>query len=275
ILYGIVVFFLALHLAKYGFDKLFKHQFYFPEPNTLYTPLGYLDKDILYWSTIGSSYSYNVAMGIVELVPAFLLLFRRTRLLGGLIALGIMLHIVVLNFSFDISVKAHSTMLLLAAILIISPWFSALYNFFFLQKSQDMPAFYQTKISKLFTIIALLLVLLESLFPFVKSGNYNGDNIQKLALHGAYKVVEQRGDAPQIKRLFVHKNYYLIAQFPNDSMRDSHFTWGWNDTVPYFDLGKNGVLLQKWSPEDSTLSLEGVLWGDSVFVRCQVIPARP
>src|SRR5690606_16225956 len=37
--------FLSLHLLKYGFDKIFKTQFYLPEPNILYTEMGMLDKD--------------------------------------------------------------------------------------------------------------------------------------------------------------------------------------------------------------------------------------
>ena len=41
-----VAWFLALQLLQYGFDKVFKHQFYLPEPNTLYTPLGLLPPDL-------------------------------------------------------------------------------------------------------------------------------------------------------------------------------------------------------------------------------------
>jgi len=50
----VLVFYLSLVMLKYGFDKVFKVQFYLPEPNLLYTPLGLLERDILYWSTIGS-----------------------------------------------------------------------------------------------------------------------------------------------------------------------------------------------------------------------------
>ena len=43
----ILCYYLALMMFKYGFDKVFKAQFYLPEPNTLYTPMGHLSKDIL------------------------------------------------------------------------------------------------------------------------------------------------------------------------------------------------------------------------------------
>ena len=60
-----IVYILIFYLLKYGADKLFKHQFYIPEPNTLHTPLGYLSKDILFWSSMSSSYLYNLFMGLI------------------------------------------------------------------------------------------------------------------------------------------------------------------------------------------------------------------
>ena len=113
---------LAFFLLKYGVDKIFKVQFYFPEPNTLFTPLGYLSKDILFWSTVGSSYSYSVISGIVEIIPALLLLSRKTRLLGALVAFGVLLHVLIINFSFDISVKILSSYLLILSLILILPY---------------------------------------------------------------------------------------------------------------------------------------------------------
>ena len=99
---------LAFFLLKYGLDKVFKAQFYLPEPNTLYTPMGLLSKDILFWSTMGSSYAYSVFMGILEVLPAVLLFSSNTRLLGGIIAFGVLLNVLAINLSFDISVKVLS-----------------------------------------------------------------------------------------------------------------------------------------------------------------------
>ena len=273
-LYGIVLFFLILHLAKYGFDKVFKHQFYFPEPNTQFTPVGHLSKDILYWSAIGSSYSYNVAMGILELIPAVLLLFRRTRLLGGLIAVGVMSHIVVLNFSFDISVKVFSMMLLLASVLIIMPWGKMLFRFFIkgiitsgkaISKMGNSPS----RVWNATKIIAIFLILTESLFPYVRASRYNGDSAQKVYLHGAYKVESwvQNGDSlAAVKRIFIHKDRYLIFQYQDDYMRDMRFDWGWGEVEPFFDLGKNGQLEQTWDEASSSLTLSGFLGKDTVLI---------
>ncbi|RYD88544.1 MAG: hypothetical protein EOP54_27080, partial [Sphingobacteriales bacterium] len=78
----IVLYFLAYVFLKYGFDKVFGLQFYTPAPNILYTPFGNLDKDILFWSTMGTSPAYSIFTGMVEVVAALLLLSRRTRTVG-------------------------------------------------------------------------------------------------------------------------------------------------------------------------------------------------
>ena len=109
----IAVYYLAIVLMKYGFDKLFKAQFYLPEPNILYTPFGKLDKDILFWSTMGTSYSYNLFMGFMEILPGLFLLFKRTREIGLIISFGVLLNVFAINLSFDISVKLFSAFLLL------------------------------------------------------------------------------------------------------------------------------------------------------------------
>lgn len=48
----IISYYLSFVLFIYGANKIFKCQFYEPEPNILFTPLGYLSKDILYWSAL-------------------------------------------------------------------------------------------------------------------------------------------------------------------------------------------------------------------------------
>ena len=121
-----VAFYLSLQLFRYGWDKVFKHQFYLPEPNTLFTPLGYLDKDILYWSTMGSSYSFTVFGGIMELIPAVLLLFRPTRIIGAAITFGVFLQVLMINIGFDITVKCLSGFLLLLSFSLLLPSFGVL-----------------------------------------------------------------------------------------------------------------------------------------------------
>src|SRR5690554_1822611 len=105
VILGLMVLLLAFFLIRYGLDKLFNRQFYTPASNTLHTPTGQLSKDILFWSSMGTSSFYNAFMGIAEVITGILLLFNRTRFLGLLLAFGILGNILSVNIGFDITVK--------------------------------------------------------------------------------------------------------------------------------------------------------------------------
>lgn len=117
VLFGLMAVLLAFFLIRYGLDKLFDRQFYTPASNTLHTSLGQLSKDILFWSSMGTSSFYNSFMGIVEVFAGILLLFNRTRFVGLLMAFGTLLNIFAINIGFDITVKYLSGLLLLTSII--------------------------------------------------------------------------------------------------------------------------------------------------------------
>ena len=227
----IAAYYLAIVLMKYGFDKLFKAQFYLPEPNILYTPFGKLDKDILFWSTMGTSYSYNLFMGFMEILPGIFLLFKRTREIGLIISFGVLINVFAVNLSFDISVKLFSAFLLLINLYLLTPVFKMIWEIFILKKDTINREFIKRssvnfrKIAGKF--ILLFLILVESLFPYFKSGNFNDDIQSRPFLHGAYevqqikingKVIEKKES--QLKRLFIHRDNYLILQDQNENMVD-------------------------------------------------------
>lgn len=234
----ISTYFLALLLLVYGFDKLFKHQFYLPEPNTLYMPVGQLSPDLLFWSTAGTSWGFSFFTGLAEVIAASLLLFKRTRGLGGIGAVMIMLHVVLLNFSFDVSVKLLSLFLLLLAFIAAWPALKKLYALFILKQTvqpiDETPLF--TKPRRLIYIITKTLLiaafLCESLCGFIRTGNYNDDLVARPLLHGAYEVQLQinqgnelvlplTGNAESIRRIFIHRKGHLIFQM-NDERMISH-----------------------------------------------------
>jgi hypothetical protein len=224
----LVTYFLAFALLKYGLDKVFNLQFYQPGPNILYTPFGNLDKDILFWSTVGISPAYSIITGAVEVLAALLLLFRRTRTIGLLIALVALLHIVIINFSFDISVKTFSLLLTAMAVYLLGQQLQSLYNFLVLQKMSllpqpphlNVPMYAKTGLK----VFVIGLMLLETLYPQFSTPGPIPE------LHGAYKVTQYSVNGKVIdsclapvKRVFVHKNYYFVLQSPDDSMTDFYF----------------------------------------------------
>ena len=228
-----LIYYLSLQLLKYGVAKVFKAQFYLPEPNILYTDFGALDKDILFWSTIGTSRSYNLILGFGEVVASLLLLQGRTRTLGLMVSVGIMLNIVAINFSFDISVKIFSLFLLFIALLLLSPQVKSLYDFFILQKPATLKnqlatlipiKYHALKISLRIFIVCLLVV--EATYPFITAHNFNDDNAPRIFLHGAYEVVESQTSGQDsffhrpVKRFFIHRDGYIIFQYDDESTKD-------------------------------------------------------
>ncbi|MGV3611593.1 MAG: hypothetical protein ACO1N0_11625 [Fluviicola sp.] len=210
VLAGILFFF----LFKYGWDKITKTQFYQPEPNTLYTPFGKLSKDIAYWSLVGSSYSYAVSLGMIEVLAAIGLLFRRTRFLASLVIIGIFGQVFLINCSFDISVKLLSGSLF-AFSLIFSSCFQQQWRGIFGFRVEPIEFTHSGGQNKIKFVFALL-VIAESVFPSFYRKNFNDDQFPRLAHHGAYRVVGN----PQIKYLFIHRQHYLILQSQNDVFKD-------------------------------------------------------
>lgn len=205
---------LFFFLFKYGWDKIVKMQFYLPEPNTVYTPFGKLSKDIAYWSLVGSSYTYTVTLGIIEVLTALLLVFKRTQFLASLLAIGIFGQVVLVNFSFDISVK------LLASSLLV---FSLIYSFCFRENWKSIFGFPSTillpvssKRHRSLKFGFVLLVVAESVYPALWSKNLNDDRFPRPVYHGAYRVIGSK----QVKHLFIHRQHYLILQSANDAFKD-------------------------------------------------------
>ena len=275
-----VCYFLALQLLKYGVDKLCKHQFYLPEPNTLFTPLGYLPPDLAYWSVLGTSRGYSLFTGTLEVVPALLLLAGRTRLLGAVLALIVLLNVVAVNFAFDISVKLHASFLLLLSVVAAWPALQTIYAALVLKRWQpDQPQPPAKATGGSFSVLAWLVAALfvsEALVPFLQTRTFNDDQVKRPWLHGAYALTLQvkNGDTispaanqPQaLRRLFIHRQGYLITQSATEQLHDYRLTYTAGGTVLLLrdSDGSLSRLVCTRAADGSWLQLRGTLGPDSV-----------
>lgn len=273
-------YYIALQLLLYGFNKVFKYQFYLPEPNTLYTPVGELPKDILFWSVMGSAYGYTVFAGLLEVLAAFLLLFRKTRLLGALLASVLFSNVIAVNFGFNISVKIYSIAYLLFTGVILLPHVGRLYAFL-IQNKWVAPSDWQPNYEGLPARLAYAtiktmvvgLLLLESLYPYFKINNFNDDLQVRPAFHGAYQVdsfVQNEISYPdrsmypnRWKRAFVHRRGYFVVHYMSGETQDYHFAYDQEEGL--FELihtqtNKRSVLHYGLLP-DGSLRLKGSLDG--------------
>lgn len=123
-------YYLAVVLLGYGLSKVFPMQF--PEPGLIRLTQEYGDSSPmgLAWTFMGFSTGYQVFAGIMEVIPALLLFFRRTVLIGALIAAAVMTNVFLINMFFDVPVKLFSAHLLLIAVGLAALHAKPLWNFF-------------------------------------------------------------------------------------------------------------------------------------------------
>jgi len=292
LLYALMVmvrYYLAMQLLMYGCSKIFKSQFYLPEPNTLFTTLGETPKDLLYWSLMGASRSYSIFMGSMEVMAAALLLFGRTKLMGALLSIFILVNVVAVNFSFDISVKLYACFLLLLAIVLVLPDVKMLYRFFMGGKAVRLQVWEPSRTSKwrlIFKIgkaCVIGLLCIDAIAPYWTGKQFNDDAILRPPLHGAYEVTNfvHNGDTlPPLltdvqrwKRVFIHRRGYFIVQHMRDSMYDHALAYDTIQQQLYLKQPETDVedVLDYRRLNDSVLTLSGVYQQDTLRVTLKKI----
>jgi hypothetical protein len=112
---------LASIMFGYGFAKIIPTQMPFPFLDRLVEPFGEFSPMGLLWAFMGFSSVYEIFTGIGEALGSFLILFRRTTTLGALLLCGVLVNVVLLNYTFDVPVKLYSTNLLLMAVFLAAP----------------------------------------------------------------------------------------------------------------------------------------------------------
>jgi hypothetical protein len=126
---------LSFALFTYAIMKIIPTQFSHLQPRQLTESYGQSSPMALLWNFMGFSTAYTIFSGCAELIPAVLLLFRRTALMGSIIASAVMLNVVMLNFCYDVPVKLYSLNLFLLAIFLALPESKKLFSIFILNRS--------------------------------------------------------------------------------------------------------------------------------------------
>ena len=110
----------------------------------------------------------------------------------------------------------------------------------------------------------MALILLEVFYPFIKSGNFNGDKSGKPYLHGAYQVTKMISgkdtldvNESVLKKIFIHKDSYMIFQYSNNELKDYKLSYDKTSSIfvlTDYDL-KQIMLHFSYQPADSILTL--------------------
>ncbi len=155
---------LASSLIDYALVKIIPVQFSHLQARQLAESYGQSSPMALLWNFMGFSTAYTVFGGMAELVPAMLLLFRRTALAGALIAFGVLLNVVMLNFCYDVPVKLYSLNLLLLSVFLVLPESGRLLRVFVLNRpvpAMDLgaPVIKNTRVRDGATLLKYLCIL--------------------------------------------------------------------------------------------------------------------
>ena len=209
--------YLAMQLGRYGLAKLLKTQFYLPEPNTLYTPIGELTPDIAFWSVMGTSPTYNLVTGWLEMgcaIGLLIPLYYRSASLLSVVLLG---QILLINISFDISVKGFSALLLLMALLLCAPGWRGLWSLLVPSRHNQLQAStwkvpLKSTGQQIVFLGGCLFIGLE-LFWAAKAHQFQWDDqVERPPLHGAYRVISNPLVDSGFAYVFFHRRNYLILR---------------------------------------------------------------
>ncbi|NNT72970.1 hypothetical protein HKT18_12140 [Flavobacterium sp. IMCC34852] len=188
-------YYLIIIAFLYGTIKLFAMQM--PEPNLseLATPLGDYLPMRLSWMFFGYSSPYQIFSGVMEIMVAILLLYRRTITMGLLLGFGVFLNVFILNLCFDIPVKIFSMHLVIYCLYLIISDANHFVNFFWRNiPSGKLNSYYFSTTNKYFKIFRIvvktLIILVFGVFSTYQSWEYKQEfsksKIQKPIEPGVY-----------------------------------------------------------------------------------------
>lgn len=91
--------YLGYYMFKYGFSKLIEGQFIITE-EILNTPLKNIDKFNLAWYLFSLDKTFNIIVGLSQIIGAILIIYNRTVILGAIFLIPILVQIFLIDVSF-------------------------------------------------------------------------------------------------------------------------------------------------------------------------------
>jgi hypothetical protein len=236
--YTISRYYLAFILFNYGIVKVFGNQFSPNSQNALLYSLTDLTPHQLFWSFMGTSQSYQIFAGILEITPALLLLFRRTTTIGSLIAFSVLLNVLLLNIGYDTRLKLFLFHLLIITIFLLLPDLKKLYTLFVLKQKESLTTVYPIENERMkwlrqltkYTIILCVVFFETNLQLYQTNQTRNAPQSEITGLHRINdftlfheKSSVQINDLIRWKKIAVNPWARFSVQLMNDSIATYFF----------------------------------------------------
>ena len=273
---------IGIAMLNYAFIKVIPTQFGYLTPGELLTPFGQLSRFRVMWDFMAASPGYTVFAGLVELVGAILLFFRRTTLLGALVLAGALVEVIAMDLAFNVGAVTYANTILLLDLVILAPYLRPLLQILVVKGKGELPVepppsrerWWNSPVVKIAVIAVLALPLikinLERRRAYFGSGQsvYGLFEISSYAKNGR-TVTPMSGDGETWKRVGSNPRDGvdgISVQFADGDVRrfaltqDAvHSLWTIRGDDPSW-IGSFHYVVQ----QDGDISLQGRLGSDSV-----------
>lgn len=283
----ILVYYLVYYMAIYGFIKVFWLQMPELRIDRLLKSYGQSSPMGLLWTFMGASKTYSVYAGLSEVIAGTLLIFRRTRTLGGLVTAGVMFNVFMLNMAYDVPVKLFSFQLMIMGLYIALIDYKAIFGLLLYRKAVQptpWPPFFKSSRANYFLLLAQIIFVGYIYFQRIDQGlsgrKQYGELRPKSPLFGLYDVEHFIKNGDTIPPLLTDNERWqrLILEDPGRSIvirMDDQLTYYTSETdtvdqILTIKIGRDS--LEKTYPLEYTkledgLTLSGVLGGDTLSLK--------
>lgn len=241
---------IAFNLSSFGWKKIFHLQFQVPL-HIVDEPVGHLSGEWLTWFYFGYAPAFAYLVGGIQILGSLLLLFRKTRLLGVMIILPVILNIMFINIFYQLNPGAllQSVVLVIGVIFLLILDYKRLVETFFHTKE----SLSETCHLGIGTKNLLRFVVVAAAFGFVVNVKNMADenplldgryNVESLKINDA--IVDPDFGKAVITKVYFDLGHTLIIKYRNPDRQL---------IAPYeFDAQKN-VLKAMFKEPDRSFTL--------------------
>ncbi|PJJ10641.1 hypothetical protein CLU83_4094 [Flavobacterium sp. 1] len=165
-LYSGIRYAIAFNIASFGWKKFYGLQFIVPA-EIANLPMNQQSGEWLTWFYFGHSHAFGIIIAVIQLVGGYLLLFRRTLLIGSIILFALLSNLTLINIFYQMNAGAlvQSVVLTIGVLFLILLEYKKLV-FFFLKTKSNLPSlnFNSVFVKNSIRLSAIVLSLLFTIY---------------------------------------------------------------------------------------------------------------
>jgi len=287
-----LAYYIFLAMLPYAVEKVIPIQATYPTAPQLLSRWGELRRWEVLFRFMGTSPLYCMFCGWLELVASLLILFNRTRILGGMLMTLALVQVVCLNIFYNNSVILLSAILLLCTLFIMATTLPKLYTIFIKLKPVSLAQYRYTFNTPWKKYIMILLCLLPAWRVFnitTNSWKYYTMYVRNQQRQRLYNVtIYQQGndtipalttDTTRWKYVcfldFSPKNMQIVKFDMQEKMMNYRCKWDTiNNTITFADrkdtTHRNVFYFKKYP--DGNMQLKGDWRGENITMQLNNMP---